>query len=123
VTDQHVPQSLDAIVPTWLSIPQVADLLGISPNAVRQLVREGKLVAIRREGVREPEVPADFFLGGEPVKGLGGTLTVLADSGFGPEESVRWLFTEDETLPGSPIQALRESRGTEVRRRAQALAF
>jgi excisionase family DNA binding protein len=123
VTDQHAPQSLDVIVPAWLSIPQVAELLGISPNAVRQLVREGRLVAIRHEGVREPQIPADFLLGGEPVKGLAGALTVLADSGFGPEETVRWLFTEDDTLPGSPIQALRESRGTEVRRRAQALAF
>jgi len=35
---------------------------------------------------------------------------------------VRWLFTDDE-LPGSPITALVENRGTEVRRRAQALAF
>lgn len=123
VTDQHAPAPLEAIVPAWLSITEVAHLLGVSPNAVRQLVREGKLVAIRHQGVREPEVPADFFVDGQPVKGLGGTLTVLADGGFDPEETVRWLFTEDDTLPGSPIQALRESRGTEVRRRAQALAF
>jgi hypothetical protein len=26
-------------------------------------------------------------------------------------------------LPGSPVQALAENRGTEVKRRAQALAF
>ncbi|HEX4701674.1 MAG TPA: Rv2175c family DNA-binding protein, partial [Pseudonocardiaceae bacterium] len=29
----------------------------------------------------------------------------------------------DETLPGSPIEALRTNRGREVKRRAQALAF
>ena len=57
------------------------------------------------------------------MKNLGGTLTVLADSGFENEEAMRWLFTADETLPGTPIQALREDRGREVRRRAQALSF
>ncbi len=36
---------------------------------------------------------------------------------------VRWLFTADDTLPGTPIQAIAEHRGTEVNRRAQALAY
>ncbi|NKX51550.1 DNA-binding protein, partial [Arthrobacter deserti] len=39
------------------------------------------------------------------------------------EEILRWLFTEDESLPGRPIDALREGRKTEIRRRAQALAW
>jgi hypothetical protein len=34
-----------------------------------------------------------------------------------------WLFSADDTLPGTPVQALRANRGTEVRRRAQALGF
>ncbi|HET7328355.1 MAG TPA: Rv2175c family DNA-binding protein [Nocardioidaceae bacterium] len=120
-TDQ--PPALDSVVTGWLSLREAADLLGISPNGVRQLMRESQLLAVRHGDVREPEVPADFLLDGEPVKGLAGTITVLSDAGYDPEASVRWLFTEDATLPGSPIQALRENRGTEVRRRAQALAF
>jgi hypothetical protein len=48
---------------------------------------------------------------------------VLADAGYDDEAALRWLFREDESLPGTPITALREDRGTEVRRRAQALAF
>ncbi len=36
---------------------------------------------------------------------------------------LRWLFTPDDSLPGTPIDALRGGRKTEVRRRAQALAF
>ena len=52
-----------------------------------------------------------------------GTITVLRDSGFSTEEILRWLFTEDETLPGTPIEALRGDRGREVKRRAQALGF
>lgn len=115
--------SLDSVVPAWLTLRQAADILGVSPNRVRQLVRERQLLAVRHGEVREPEVPADFFDGDRPVKGLGGTITVLSDAGFDEVESVRWLFTEDDSLPGSPIQALRENRGTEVRRRAQALAF
>lgn len=117
------PRALDSLVSAWLSLGATADLLGVSPSRVRQLVRENQLIAVRHGDTREPEVPADFLLEDHPVKGLGGTITVLADAGFDPEESVRWLFTEDDSLPGSPIQALRENRGTEVRRRAQALAF
>jgi hypothetical protein len=47
----------------------------------------------------------------------------MFDCGFDEPEAVRWLFTADETLPGTPIQALCGHRGTEVNRRAQALAF
>jgi hypothetical protein len=54
---------------------------------------------------------------------LHGTLTVLFDCGFDDSDAVRWLFTADDTLPGTPIQAMTERRGTEVNRRAQALAF
>jgi hypothetical protein len=50
-------------------------------------------------------------------------LTLLSDGGFTDEESVRWLFTPDESLPGSPVEALAANRGTEVKRRAQALGF
>ena len=57
------------------------------------------------------------------VKKLTGLLTLLADAGFDANESIRWLFTADDTLPGTPMQALLDNRGTEVRRRAQSLAF
>jgi hypothetical protein len=60
---------------------------------------------------------------GRVVKGLPGTLTVLSDAGYSDEESLRWLHTPDDSLPGTPIAALRENRGTEVKRRAQALGF
>jgi excisionase family DNA binding protein len=115
--------SLNDLVAGWLSLREVADRLGVSPNKVRQMVRERQLAALRHEGAREPEVPAELLLDDAVVKGLPGTLVVLADSGFDEEESVRWLFTADDSLPGRPVDALRENRGTEVRRRAQALAL
>ena len=48
---------------------------------------------------------------------------VLADAGYSDEELIVWLFTPDESLRGRPIDALREGRKTEIRRRAQSLAW
>ncbi|HEY4632215.1 MAG TPA: Rv2175c family DNA-binding protein, partial [Blastococcus sp.] len=46
-----------------------------------------------------------------------------ADGGFSDEEAFEWLFRVDESLPGTPVEALRGDRHTEVTRRAQALAL
>ena len=47
---------------------------------------------------------------------------MLHDGGFDDRECIAWLFL-DQDLPGRPIDALRENRGAEVKRRAQAMAF
>ncbi|OLT33633.1 transcriptional regulator [Actinomadura sp. CNU-125] len=111
----------DALAGDWLSLPETAERLGIKPNRMKQLISERKLLAVRRNG--EPMVPAAFIKDGQVIKGLSGTLTVLSDAGYSDVETVRWLFTADDTLPGTPVDALTENRGTEVRRRAQAMAF
>jgi Rv2175c C-terminal domain of unknown function/DNA-binding protein Rv2175c, wHTH domain len=112
----------DALVGDWLPLPDVADQLGIPTGRVRQLLRDRKLLAVQR-----PDgtvcVPAAFLDSGHIVKGLPGTLTLLFDCGFDDLDAVRWLFTDDESLPGTPIKAMTEHRRTEVNRRAQALAF
>jgi excisionase family DNA binding protein len=104
-----------------LTPAEVAQLLGVSQNRVRQLLREGKLVAVPGSG--NSQIPAVFFRDGAILKHLPGLLTLLHDSGFSDEEAFEWLFREDDTLPGSPVEALRGDRHTEVTRRAQALAF
>lgn len=107
---------------TVLPLTEVATILGTSTNKVRQMLRDGQLIALRRGG--ELCVPGAFFVKDGVVKGLAGTITVLADSGFSRTEMLRWLFTTDESLPGNtPVNALRTSHGTEVKRRAQAMAF
>ena len=117
-----VADLLDTLVDSWLTFPQVAERLGLSATKVRQLARERQLVAVRRADLREPAVPAECLTDdGQIVKGLGGTLTLLGDHGFSDEESIAWLFTPDDSLPGRPIDALRADRGREVRRRAQAV--
>jgi hypothetical protein len=112
----------DAIVGDWLTIPEVAGRLGLPASRIKQLLRDRKLLAVRRpSGVLS--VPAAFLDGDQVVRGLHGTLTLLLDCGFDDAEALTWLFTADESLPGTPIQAIAEHRGTEVNRRAQALAF
>ncbi|MGQ0625811.1 MAG: Rv2175c family DNA-binding protein [Sporichthyaceae bacterium] len=107
----------------WLSVPEVGELLGLDVLKVRTLLKDRQLLARRRGQRAVLSIPADFIADGVIIKGLPGTLSVLRDSGFNDEDAMRWLFTGDESLPGTPVQALRENRGTEVRRRAQALAF
>ena len=67
-------------------------------------------------------VPAALIADRQPVPNLRGTLSVLGDAGFSDAEAIRWLFTPDPTLPGSPVEALWAGRRAEIRRRAQALA-
>jgi Rv2175c C-terminal domain of unknown function len=112
----------DSLVGICLSLAEVADRLGIPPGRMKQLLRDRKLVAVRQaDGTLG--VPAAFLDGHQILKGLHGTLTLLFDCGFDEPEAIRWLFTADDSLPGTPIQAMAEHRGTEVNRRAQALAF
>ena len=156
---------LDDLVTEWLTLPDVAQQVGLEVGKVRRLLQERHLVAVRRGERNVLSVPAAFLVPApdEPADGsldrtddgtpddgadgadgqadgqadgltdhgarlvplpeLRGTLNVLADSGYVDEAAVRWLFTPDDSLPGSPVEALRAGRKTEVRRRAQALAF
>jgi Rv2175c C-terminal domain of unknown function len=112
----------DANVGDWLSIPDVAGRLGLPVSRVKQMLRDRKLLAVQRPS-GDIAVPAKFLVGDQVIHGLGGTLTLLFDCGFSDTEALSWLFTADDSLPGTPVQALCEHRRTEVNRRAQALAF
>jgi hypothetical protein len=109
------------IAAEWLTTPDVAERLDIPVTRVRQLLRDGCLLATRIDGVLQ--IPAEFIGEGVVIKGLQGTITLLRDAGYDDSEALRWLFTADDSLPGTPIQALVENRGTEVKRRAQASAL
>ncbi|HWJ66240.1 MAG TPA: Rv2175c family DNA-binding protein [Nocardioides sp.] len=113
---------LSALVEEWLDWEQAADLIGVTPATVRTMVRDHQLAAAVPAPGRPQGVPALFLVDGEPVKGLPGLLTVLHDNGFDDRECIAWIFL-DADLPGRPIDALRENRGSEVKRRAQALAL
>ena len=115
-------RDLDALVTEWLDWAATAKALGVSVNQVRTMIREHQLAAAVPAGSRGQQVPADFVHNGEIVKGLPGLLTIFHDAGWDDREAIEWIFT-DADLPGRPIDALRENRGAEVKRRAQALAF
>ncbi|PSK96887.1 hypothetical protein CLV63_110186 [Murinocardiopsis flavida] len=117
----EIDHETDTLVGEWLTLREAAKALDTSPNRVKQFIRDHKLIGVTRRG--EVSVPAEFIADGDVIKGLPGTLTLLADCHFSADEALRWLFTEDPSLPGSPVQALAQNRGTEVRRRAQALAI
>ena len=105
----------------WLTVPDVAERLGVPVTRVHQLLRDGGLAGMRVAGVLR--VPAAFLRDDAVVKGLSGVLTLLHDGGYDDEAAIRWLHTPDESLPGSPVEALQADRSREVKRRAQAMAF
>ena len=111
------------LVEEWLDWSQASDRLGVSVSKVRQLIREHHLAAAVPSPGTGQQVPAELVMEGEIVKGVPGLLTLLSDGGWSDREMLEWLFTADDSLPGRPIDALRENRGSEVKRRAQALAL
>lgn len=105
----------------WLTLPEAAELLGISTGKVRRLIEERSLLSQRID--REPRIPADFITDGEPLAGLRGTITLLFDAGLDEAEIMTWLLTDDETLEAAPVDALRQGRKTQVRHSVQLLAI
>jgi Rv2175c C-terminal domain of unknown function/DNA-binding protein Rv2175c, wHTH domain len=131
-----IPAADDVLDPgeAVYDLPAVADLLGVPVTKVHQQLREGHLVAVRREGaVVVPKVLFDDT--GHVVKSLAGLLVVLHDGGYRDTEIVRWLFTPDPSLTirhdgtterqanARPVDALHSHQAREVVRRAQAMAY
>ncbi len=105
----------------WLSVPEVAERLGVTPTKVRQFVEERQLAGSRKTGVfLIPEVLLDRE---RLMKDLPGTITVLIDGGFSNDDALEWLMGDHEVLGVSPVEALRSGKKAEVRRLAQALAI
>lgn len=141
MTAQPLP---DDLVDSWLTVPDVADELGLDAGKVRRLLKEGRLAGVRRGDPLVLSIPAAFLVPVDAANpsadarpewedrdeapaaratvlaSLQGTLSVLGDAGFSAAEAIVWLFTADESLPGRPVDALRAGHKTEVRRRAQA---
>lgn len=113
---------LAALVPDWIDWAEAARRLEVTVAKVRTMIRDHELAAAVPSPGAGQQVPADFIQDGLPVKGLPGLLTMLHDGRYDDREIIAWLYT-DLDLPGRPIDALRENRGSEVKRRAQAMAL
>jgi hypothetical protein len=124
--DQAAPGAtdpLESLVGEWLDWAQCGEALGVSASRVRRLVQEHQLAAAKTAPGAGQRVPAALIQDGAIVKGVPGLLTLLHDGRYDDREILTWLFSPDESLPGRPIDALRENRGSEVKRRAQAMAL
>lgn len=116
---------LETLVGEWLTVPDLAERLGIRLTDVRRLLEDRDLLAARVGERRVISVPAAFLDEEGPLPALRGTFTVLADARMSDDEIIEWLFTRDETLPGgpTPVEAIRAGFKTEVRRRAMEEAL
>ena len=107
-----LPTADDVLSPTdeiW-PLPKVAQLLNVPVTRVHQLLRQQQLIAVERDehGI---------------AKHVTGLISVLADGGYSATEILRFMYTDDGSLPGRPIDALHGHLAREVMRRAQAMAF
>jgi len=117
------PVDLSVLIEHWLDWKGAAVELGVTVSKVRQYIREHQLAgAVPAPGAGQ-QVPAELIMDGEIVKGVPGLLTMLHDGNYDDREILEWMFTADDSLPGRPIDALRENRGSEVKRRAQAMSL
>lgn len=116
---------LENLVGEWLSVPEVAEAIGLRQRQVRKMVTDGELLSARVGPNQSVGIPAVFIRDGEILPSLIGTVTVLRDARFSDDEALEWLFTPDESLPlpGGPIHMLLAGRKAEVRKRASELAF
>lgn len=123
-TPEPPDTSLEDLVGSWLTVPDIAERLGIPLSGVRRLIEERELLSARIGERRVVAVPEQFLLD-EVYPHLRGTFTVLADGGMDDTEILEWLFTPDPTLrvPGTPVDNLAAGFKTEVRRRAMEQAF
>lgn len=123
--EQDERAALVALVGDWTTVPDIAARVGVPLARVRQYLADRDLLSLRVGERKVVSIPAKFVSDDGPRPELKGTFTVLADGGMSDEQILRWLFTPDETLPvdGAPVDALVAGHKTEVRRRAQAMAF
>ncbi|MBB2941660.1 hypothetical protein FB565_001364 [Actinoplanes lutulentus] len=105
----------------WITLPDVSEKLGLSISKVHQLIRDGGLLAVRRDGVRL--VPSELVANETVQKHLPGVLNLLRDAGYNDEEALKWLYEPDEAFGGNAAIALGTWQAREVKRRAQALGF
>ena len=124
-TDSDELAELEALVGEWLTVPDIAERLGLRLSDVRQLITDRQILSVRIGPRHVISIPAKFVNEDGLLPELPGTFTVLRDSRMTDAEILRWLFTPDDTLPvpGAPMDALLAGFKTEVRRRAMEAAF
>ncbi|WCZ36353.1 DNA-binding protein [Corynebacterium heidelbergense] len=107
---------------TVITIAEAADRAGLVASKIFDELNAGRLLDIRVDSVRY--IPERFFTeDGEINRFVPGVLALLSDGGYSHRESLEYLFTPDDSLPGRPVDALHGHLAREVMRRTQAMAI
>lgn len=111
---------------TWLTLPEVAERLGIVVTRVRDLLDDRHLLAARRGPNDALHVPETFLIerpdgAVSTIPTFRGTATLLADAGLSDDEALRWMMAFHDELGEAPIDALRAGKRSHVRRVAQTV--
>ncbi len=121
--NERLDPALEDLAGPWLTVPDLAERLGVRLADVRRLIEDRELIAVR-VGERSVLAVPEAFLDDEgPLPALKGTFTVLADGRMSDPEIIAWLFGEAQVTGGSPIAALRAGRRAEVRQLAMETAW
>lgn len=112
---------------------QVADRLGVPRTRVKQLERESRLltlkvdkksyVPLRLLEASSPDDREEFPAGMRPLWNLSGTVNLLKDAGYAPDEALAWLWRDNDELEETPVAALERGRHHHVNRIASTLGF
>lgn len=105
-----------------ITVPDAAERMGVVVTRVMAHLGDRDMIAVRKNGVRY--LPTRYFNeDGQLNRFVPGVIKLLLDGSYTEEEILEFLFTEDDSLPGRPIDAVHGHLAREVMRRAQAMAF
>ena len=105
-----------------LTLPDIAERMNLVVTRVMDMLGKKQLLAVEVDGVRY--VPSRFLDDdGQLNRFVPGAIALLSDGGYSDTEILDYLFTEDDSLPGRPVDALHGHLAREVMRRAQAMAI
>ena len=105
-----------------LTLPDIAERMNLVVTRVMDMMGKKQLLAVVVDGVRY--VPSRFLDDdGQLNRFVPGAIALLSDGGYSDTEILDYLFTEDDSLPGRPVDALHGHLAREVMRRAQAMAI
>lgn len=122
MSNKPAPRSVLPADEALLTIPDYAERLGVPVTRVFDMIGEHKLIFVLDDKIKK--IPEAFLSQkGTTNKFVPGVIALLSDGGYTDAEILQYLFTEDETLPGRPIDALHGHLAREVMRRAQASGF
>ncbi|HEY8881803.1 MAG TPA: DNA-binding protein, partial [Dermatophilaceae bacterium] len=82
---------LEALVGEWLTVPDIAERLGLRLSEVRQLITDRQILSLRIGPRHVISIPVKFLNEDGLLPELPGTFTVLRDSRMTDTEILRWL--------------------------------